>query len=208
MLRVTWRCSVGRALRVCPVVLAGGQSRRMGRDKASLLLPSGQTLLQRAQALVASLEDQHGLRFLPPLISAKRDGAIADDVPNRGPLGGLYSVSRSLQQRNTACDALLVIPVDMPLLRRSHLQKLCEEGAGLEANAVCFGSYYFPLWLRLNRHSLEYLREFVEGARDGAVHALMRHLDGHRIQVPPGNWHINVNRPHQFAGLCDTADFC
>lgn len=190
------------------MVLAGGQSRRMGRDKASLLLATGQTLLQRAQAMLRSMEDRHGLRFLPPLVSGKHDIGIADDVPNRGPLAGLYSVSRSLQQRGITCDALLVIPVDMPLLRRSHLQKLCEEGAGLGANAACYGSYHFPLWLRLNRYSLKYLREFIEGARDGAVHSLMQHLDGCRLQVPAGNWHVNVNRPHEFAGLRETLDFC
>ena len=190
------------------MVLAGGQSRRMGRDKATLLLPTGQTLLQRAQALVRSLEDQNGLRFLPALVSGKVDSGIADAVPDRGPLAGLYSVSRFLQQRGMPCDALLVVPVDMPLLRRADLQKLCEEGTGIGAHAVCFGSYHFPLWLRLNRHSLKYLREFIQGARDGAVHSLMRHLDGRRLEVPTGNWHLNVNRPHEFASLCDTVEFC
>ena len=189
------------------MVLAGGQSRRMGCDKASLLLPNGQTLLQRAQALVASLEDRAGLQFLPPLVSGQRDGAIADDVPDRGPLAGLYSVSRFLQQRNVACEALLVIPVDMPLLDRFHLLKLCDAAAVSAANAVCFGQFNFPLWLRLNRHSLTYLREFIAGEKGGAVYSLLQHLRGCRLPAPVGNWHFNVNRPHEFAGLCDTAGF-
>lgn len=36
------------------IILAGGASRRMGRDKASLLLPNGETLLERTLAAVRS----------------------------------------------------------------------------------------------------------------------------------------------------------
>ncbi|HRW90194.1 MAG TPA: NTP transferase domain-containing protein, partial [Flavobacteriales bacterium] len=70
------------------VVLAGGQSRRMGRDKA-LIEVEGRTLLDRAmdkleplvdELLVVGDPEKHG--HLGPFV-------IGDDTPGQGPLGGL-----------------------------------------------------------------------------------------------------------------------
>ena len=92
------------------VILAGGQSRRMGRCKA-LLTVDGQTLLARtAQQLTAFSE----------LLLSANDPALArqvparlvrDNYPNGGPLAGLeaaLTVSRH--------EALVCVPCDLPHL--------------------------------------------------------------------------------------------
>ena len=187
-------------MKVCPVVLAGGQSRRMGRDKALLQLPDGRTLLQRAQSLLCSLRVP-GVEFLPPLVSGDRPGGIADSALARGPLGGLHAVAGHIRRENIACDALLVIPVDMPLLGVEQLEKLCAEGTGIEARALCFGRCYLPLWLRLDEFSLEYLQRAITSEKEASVKALIRELGGRQLEIPPGNWHRNVNCPQEFAEI-------
>lgn len=190
-------------MKVCPVVLAGGQSRRMGRDKALLQLPGGQTLLQRAQSLLHNLRAPGNVEFRPPLVSGNRPGGIADSAVARGPLGGLHSVAEHLRREEIACDALLAIPVDMPLLGTEQLEQLCVEGVGSGEGALCFGRCYLPFWLRLDRCSRSYLRESMEGKKEASVRGLLSYLQGRQLPVPEGNWHINVNCPQEFEALCD-----
>ncbi|WP_323845324.1 molybdenum cofactor guanylyltransferase [Microbulbifer magnicolonia] len=192
-------------MRVCPVILAGGRSRRMGKDKALLKLPGGQTLLQRAHALLNELDAPPGVQMLPPLVSGDRPGGIADRVCGRGPLGGLHAVAEHLAAEGVDCDALLVIPVDMPLLQREILRQLCAAGAGGAASALCFGACYLPLWLRLDPRSRRYLQEFMAGGEGGAVRSLLQALGGRQLQAPDGDWHTNVNRPPEFQAVCAAA---
>ncbi len=187
-------------LRLCPVLLAGGRSRRMGRDKAQLQLPNGQTLLQRAESLLRGL-NADGLQFLPPLVSGDRPGGIADRVPDSGPLGGIYSVAEYLREEKIPCDALLAIPVDMPLLQARQLRDLCVAGSSSGASAACFGRCYLPLWLRLDGRSRACLRELVRGEGEASVRELLGRLGGRQLEMPPGDWHINVNRAQDFSDL-------
>jgi molybdopterin-guanine dinucleotide biosynthesis protein A len=97
------------------VVLCGGRSTRMGRDKASL--PFGrETLLERVVRIVADAVAEVVVvarpgQELPPLPDAVR--LIRDEVEDRGPLGGLgpgLRASRADAVFATACDAPFVSP--------------------------------------------------------------------------------------------------
>ncbi|WP_346837346.1 NTP transferase domain-containing protein [Microbulbifer sp. SAOS-129_SWC] len=187
-------------LRICPLVLAGGQSRRMGRDKAALQLPGGETLLSRAINLLQSLPTVEGIEWLSPRVSGARPGGIADRGPARGPLSGLWAVSESLREAQVSCDGLLAVPVDMPLLQRTQLLTLCR-AARAGASAACFGRYRLPLWLRLDDDGRSYLRRIAagDGGGDASLGALLAALGGEQLPVPAGDWHCNVNRPEEFA---------
>jgi molybdopterin-guanine dinucleotide biosynthesis protein A len=96
------------------VVLAGGRSTRMGRDKALLPLADGRTLLARqldvlraagaAEVLVSARPEQH-----LPLEGAR---LILDHEPDCGPLGGIAAALAAATH-----DRLLVLAID--LLRMS-----------------------------------------------------------------------------------------
>ena len=93
------------------VIQAGGESRRMGQDKA--LLPfQGRTLIERVLRRVAHLADEvlvttnkpEGYRFLGlPL--------VPDVIPGRGALGGLYTALSAASQPLVA-----VVACDMPFV--------------------------------------------------------------------------------------------
>jgi len=109
-------------LTTCTVILAGGRSRRMGRDKA-LLVCNGKTLLQRAWETATALPYPVILSTAPgrsyPLPASV---TVAEDLyPGYGPLGAMASV---MQQY--AYDRYLFIPVDMPRLNSAVLQPLLE----------------------------------------------------------------------------------
>ncbi|WGL16255.1 molybdenum cofactor guanylyltransferase [Microbulbifer bruguierae] len=186
--------------RACPVVLAGGLSSRMGKDKALLKLSSGDTLLDRAKSLFHGLRPPEGLALMPVLVSGSRPGGIPDRTSAAGPLGGLYSIAEHLHQWQLECDALLVVPVDMPMLTPGLLRQLCVAGQTVE-QAVCFGNQYLPCWLPLGDRCRNYLRAAASGDAIASMRALFGYLGCVQLPEPEGDWHLNVNRPEDYLRL-------
>ncbi|MBX5476433.1 MAG: molybdenum cofactor guanylyltransferase, partial [Clostridia bacterium] len=115
--------------RVCGLVLAGGRSRRMGRDKAGLEW-RGRTWLDRVRAAVAEATGA------PPLVVGRRGPAgslVRDLLPGSGPLAGVVSGAYG-----TRAPWMLVVACDMPFLTSEALQPLLERlpAAGCDADAV------------------------------------------------------------------------
>ena len=102
------------------IILAGGQSRRMGQDKALLrLTPGGPTLIERVIAaarplgpilLVTNTPDRYAWLGLP---------LVADPQPGQGPLGGLaggLAASPAPYNLVLACDLPDLQPTVLDLL--------------------------------------------------------------------------------------------
>jgi molybdopterin-guanine dinucleotide biosynthesis protein A len=105
------------------VILAGGDSRRMGTDKASLLL-DGQTLLQSVIATMQQL-------FPQVIVSVRQSRSeidlpqICDEQPDGGPLAGLVASLRGITTPwvfAVACDMPFVVPEVVALLAGYRLQ--------------------------------------------------------------------------------------
>ena len=96
---------------ITAAILAGGQSRRMGTDKAALKL-EGLPLLERTArtALGAELPVLVAGRARPNGWPLETVGFAEDDQPGLGPLGGLATALRSTSA------PVLVLACDLPLL--------------------------------------------------------------------------------------------
>lgn len=102
------------------MLLAGGESRRMGTDKATLIY-AGQPLWERQLRLLRNLTP-HSLwvsartrpAWCPPTVEV-----ILDEPPSRGPLS---AIAKALSQMTTS--HLLALAVDMPRMSFEHLNKL------------------------------------------------------------------------------------
>ena len=108
-------------------VLAGGQSTRMGRDKA-LLEFGGRPLIQSAVSLLKALTERvlilgpaekYGLLGLP---------VLPDMVPSRGPLSAIYT---GLERSGTTVN--LFLACDMPLMEETFLKLLVERAPQADA---------------------------------------------------------------------------
>ena len=99
------------------VLLAGGKSRRMGRDKATLTV-DGVPLWRRQLAILREVSPAAlyvAARQAPAWLP--RDARfIADPVPQRGPLGGLAATLAAMDATH-----LLALAVDMPAMSGAHL---------------------------------------------------------------------------------------
>ena len=106
---------------ISAVLLAGGESRRMGRDKATLNWrgrPLWQWQLQKLRALKPE-EIFVSLRGDVPWREVDVD-LILDVPPSQGPLSGLAVAMASIETNH-----LVVLAVDMPFVTIGHLRYMC-----------------------------------------------------------------------------------
>jgi molybdopterin-guanine dinucleotide biosynthesis protein A len=110
-------------MNISAVLLAGGESRRMGKDKATVLF-RGKPLWQIQLKLLRKLEPA------AIFVSARTDPSwrpddvqfVADDPPSRGPLSGL--ATSMLKVRTTH---LLAFAIDMPFMSENYLRYLYDQ---------------------------------------------------------------------------------
>ncbi|MGA7521411.1 MAG: molybdenum cofactor guanylyltransferase [Acidobacteriaceae bacterium] len=137
-------------------VVAGGQSTRMGRDKALLLL-DGTPLIAHAVNLL------RGLGLSPRICGSRPDLArfaevIADSFPLCGPLAGMEA---ALAVSDTELN--LFLPVDLPALPAAFLRWLLARADASQAVATIpvVGNRLQPLCAAYSRRLLDGIRRSV-----------------------------------------------
>ena len=116
---------------VTGLILAGGASRRMGRNKALISL-GGKPLIQRVVDVLQGVSDEVLLIANQPEPYAFLHLPIVPDVqPGYGPLMGLYSGLRAARG-----DLALLVAVDMPFLAPEFLRFLLGEAQEHAADVV------------------------------------------------------------------------
>jgi molybdopterin-guanine dinucleotide biosynthesis protein A len=101
------------------IILAGGSSRRMGRDKAALMV-DGITMLDHMQKILI----KSGAEKIVILGRPDHPNGIADPCPGAGPADALYNylTESPKGQRN------IIVPIDMPALTPKVLMQLMRQG--------------------------------------------------------------------------------
>ena len=138
------------------LVLAGGQSRRMGQDKA-LMRYQGRTLIDNASLLLQSASCDK------VLISRNTPGFLNDKIEDAGPLSGVHAVLDALSQSDNhngnPCE-LLVLPVDMPQMTPELLRILVSRGR--EAEKACYVEKRFlPFYLPVTQDTKALLANYL-----------------------------------------------
>ena len=184
------------------VILTGGRSSRMGRDKALLPLGDGTFLSQlvsryrKALGRVAVSVDRAG-RFSPC-------GALelVDAFPGKGPMNGLYSAFTQ-----TDADTVFLTATDLPAGDPALARYLAERLEDCDACVIRRGDDFIePLFAVYARSCLPVVRAYLE-TDCRAVHELLRDL---RVRFVPESkltaWALdlvlmNVNTPEDYARL-------
>ena len=128
------------------IILCGGKSSRMGRDKATL--PFGpELMLQRVVRLVGEVVDRanivvvaapdQALPELPPVVQV-----AYDSTAYRGPLEGLATGLRALGSR---VDAVYASACDVPLLAPAFVGRMFELVGDHDVAVPYDGEYHHPL---------------------------------------------------------------
>lgn len=183
---------------VTAIVLAGGRSRRMGREKAALVL-AGHTLLQRAvdaasgAACAVVVVGAPG-RALPAVTTPLRLTLVTDEEEGVGPLAGIVAGLEAVQTPVT-----LVVACDMPFVEPALLRLLTavvRDGASV-AMPIVDGQPQ-PLCSAVRTDVLSALREaLADGARAASV---LADLSGARL-LSPADWGAADPRGSSFVGV-------
>jgi len=185
------------------VILAGGKSSRMGRDKAVLLV-HGEPLLVRQLRLLAELRIAERLVSLgagtaPPVPLPEDVRVLPDIITDAGPLAGL---ERALAQAGRPL--VLALAVDLPAMNPEFLRRLT--GAATEGCGVVplRGGLAEPLVAIYPRAGLAEIQRRLQ-RRELALQSLVRAgladgwLRGLPVPVEDEPLFTNWNRPDDVA---------
>jgi molybdenum cofactor guanylyltransferase len=117
---------------LCAVILAGGQSRRMGFNKA-LVDVGGQPLIRLlvdrirplTKEILISSNDRSSYEFLDCPV-------VPDNFSGRGPLAGFHAA-----MLRTRCSLYLIIACDLPNIKEDLLRNLVDLTNGYDAVIPC-----------------------------------------------------------------------
>jgi molybdopterin-guanine dinucleotide biosynthesis protein A len=113
---------------VSAAVMAGGKSRRMGRDKAWLDVGDGRPIVQRVIDVLREVADEVFIVANDERFATLGLRVVPDRFPEGGVLGGIATGIGAATH-----DRVLVAACDMPFLRAEVFRALVEHSDGVDA---------------------------------------------------------------------------
>ena len=214
-LRFCYLPVMGRALSMCGIILAAGESSRMGSDKALLPWPpvvTGQvsegTFLSAAIRSLTLSTDMvivvagKNADTLAPIVYANGASMVVNPAPERGQFSSLQGGLR--QVLNQGRDAAVVTLVDRPPLSPAAVERLCAAFADV---VLRWKWAVIPQYAGKHGHPILLAREMIEAflrapataiARD-IVHENEEHIEYVDVEEPMVA--ANINTPEEYAAL-------
>lgn len=168
------------------VVLAGGQSRRMGRDKAVVAF-KGKRLIDHVIERLSPQVDR-------VLLSAGQTydtglTAIADAAAFQGPVAGLFGVADWMARHAPGCDGFLTAPVDGPFLPDDLAGRLTDRPDQSAIAQDEAGTH--PTFAYWTLAALEQARSSLPDAP--SLHRLAKSAEAREVTWPGTDHFINLN---------------
>jgi len=183
------------------LILAGGKSTRMGRDKSALVYHNGKDQVQYLYDVLS--------RFVGRVFVSVRDNQrsqphlqgynVIEDVRNiDSPLNGILSAMDRFPEASW-----LVVAVDMPFVNETAVQALCNV-RNSELPATCFSSPVRggpdPLFAIWEAHAKAQIESQVEKASITCPRKMLTLLDSHIVQDGiDAKVLSNINTPQEYS---------
>ncbi len=184
------------------VILAGGKSRRMGRNKALLDL-GGICLIEKTYQTMSKLFPEVILVTNTPDEYAFLNCRCQKDIyPGIGSIAGLHA---ALSTSNT--DRIFVVPCDMPFLSPALISLLCQTQTTYDAVVPFSPQGMEPLHALYHRRCLPQLEQAITGG-DKKIQNFLKDIwtcflpvSAYRHIPDAEHSFRNVNRPEDYAAL-------
>lgn len=163
-------------MQITGIILAGGQSSRMGTDKAMLRI-DGKSLLEKSLELCKPICHDILISSNNPKHRKFGFALIRDEIKNCGPLGGIYSC---LKKSET--DWNLVISVDSIFVTSDFIAFLISKTGIFDAVVPVHENGKEPLIAFYHKNSLPVFQRKIE-IRDYKMHNLLDSLQTRFVNV-------------------------
>ncbi len=180
-----------RAAALLGAVLAGGESRRFGRDKAAEMI-AGKTLVERAgETLAEVFEHVVVVSSHEPLTDRWRH--VEDRRVGQGPLAGIEAAL--VQAEALGLEGAFILACDLPLVDATAVRSVLEAGGDAVACAPWRAAHpgIEPLCAVYRVTALPLVAGALDEGRR-SVHEVFAAARGVVTEVP-GNVFLNVNNP-------------
>ena len=167
------------------VVLAGGKSTRMGRDKSKLEWFGKDMLAHTIERLRKSGCEQ---------VLVNNEFELTDRYVNFGPLAGIEAALSHIKRG----EWLTVMPVDMPFVSESDL-RLLHNHAVYYHQGCYFQNAILPCVIPVKPALLCYIREQLDSHGDVSVRALLRYIDAKPLEHSQPQALLNTNTPSEWS---------
>jgi molybdopterin-guanine dinucleotide biosynthesis protein A len=168
------------------IILGGGQSRRMGRDKRCLDW-EGEPFLDRVcrvmdglfeEVLVVTALEDYDCSHLPVRL-------VTDKVPDKGSLGGLYT--GLIEAKNTLS---FVVACDMPFLLKESISRICMSPSN-DISVVKLSIGLQPLHARYSKRCVPVIEQMIHEG-DLKIKNLFSH-SGLTISIIDESWFDDID---------------
>ncbi len=141
------------------IILAGGKSRRIGREKALLPIGEGRSMIIEmvVEKLKAIFDDVLIISAPPFNYQFLGVKVIRDIIPGKGPLGGIYTgLLSSKNEYNFICAC------DMPFLNTHLLKFMASEVTDCDLVVPVVGGFVEPLHSIYSKRCLSAIKSHLE----------------------------------------------
>ncbi|MBI2259945.1 MAG: molybdenum cofactor guanylyltransferase [Flavobacteriia bacterium] len=183
------------------IILAGGKSSRMGKNKAELLLDN-KTLVYHIAEVFEKMGASEIIVNSNTQISIQKNWRICPDIiSDLGPIGGIYSSLKvSSNQTN------IIVPCDSPFVNIELLSKLLEYHNPFQFTTVCFQGGFFPLIAVAKKEIVDNIQNQIEN-NNFKVQDLLKVTESNVIHIENEKWSPSFNPEKVLFNINTTADF-
>ena len=186
---------------VTGIILTGGESKRMGKDKASLEL-SGRPLVERTVGLFKRL-------FGDTIIVAKKAGRLGDlgcrEVEDMLPeSGAMVGILTALKEAKTGY--IFTAACDMPFLNEKVIALIVEEGQNFDVTIPEWGGKIHPMHAMYSKDCYKGMLRFMRESGK-SISRFISNLPTEKVRIigeeelkavdPEGRSLFNMNTPEE-----------
>lgn len=132
------------------IILAGGKSSRIGRNKALLKIENEVLIEQTVKKMKLIAEETILVTNQPELYSNLQIKCVTDEVKGKGPLGGLYSGLKSSTTWHN-----FIVACDMPFIEPDIIKYMFEEARDFDVVVPCIRNNLEPLHAIYSKNCIE-----------------------------------------------------
>lgn len=187
-------CRALEAEKFSIIVLAGGQSRRMGQDKAALAWGKNDVLSSLLGRLVPLSDDvlviSNAVREVSPPVRQ-----FPDIIPGKGPLSGIHA-----GLIHARYDLVFVTACDVPFLAPEIILPIVQSAKNKDASVAVYKEKIEPLFACYHKRCSGIIAELLLAEKYRVIDFLAR-INWQRVEDLPkytDSCFMNINTPHDY----------